>query len=210
LLPGSDDGTYYQTWVQDVLDKKQVKLKNIIGIIPGTNPDLKDAVVISAHYDHLGLGWPDVKKGNEGKIHNGADDNASGVSVMLELAKSLGKTLKPARTIIFIAFTGEEEGLVGSRYFVANYKKFPADKIFANLNLDTVGRLFGNKLMVLNSNTAREWKFIFMGTDFTTGIPTELVTQDLDASDQRSFIEKGIPGVQLFYKMMLIKLMLMD
>ena len=53
--------------------------------------------------------------------------------------------------------------------------------------------------MVLNTNTAREWKFIFMGTDFTTGIPTEQVTQDLDASDQTAFIEKGIPGVQLFY-----------
>ncbi len=199
LLPGSDDGTYYQTWVQDVLDKNNIKLKNVIGIIPGTDPNLSEAVIISAHYDHLGLGWPYVKKGNEGKIHNGADDNASGVAVLFELAKTLGKSHKPARTIIFIAFTAEEAGLVGSRYFVANYKKYPSNKIFAIINLDTVGRLFGNKLMVLNSNTAREWKFIFMGTDFTTGIPTELVTQDLDASDQTAFIEKGIPGVQLFY-----------
>ena len=199
LLPGSDDGTYFQTWTQDVLDKKNLTLKNVVGIIPGTNSDLSDAVIISAHYDHLGMGWPYVKKGNEGKIHNGADDNASGVAVMLELAKSLGKTAKPGRTIIFIAFTAEEAGLVGSRYFAANYKKYPVDKIFAIINLDTVGRLFGNKLMVLNSNTAREWKFIFMGTDFTTGIPTELVTQDLDASDQTAFIEKGVPGIQLFY-----------
>ena len=68
LKSGSDDGTYYQQWTQDVLDKKNVKLKNVIGIIPGTNPDLAEAVVISAHYDHLGLGWPDVRKGNEGKI----------------------------------------------------------------------------------------------------------------------------------------------
>ncbi len=199
LLPGSDDGAYFQSWKQDVLDKKNISLKNIIGIIPGTNPDLSEAVVISAHYDHLGLGWPDVKKGNEGKIHYGADDNASGVSVLLELAKSLGKSFKPARTIIFVAFTAEEAGLIGSRYFVTNYKKYPARKIFAILNLDTVGRLFGNKLMVLNTNTAREWKFIFMGANFTTGVPTELVTQDLDASDQTAFIEKGIPGVQLFY-----------
>ncbi len=199
LLPGGDDATYFQSWKQDVRDKKNLSLKNIIGILPGTNPDLSEAIVISAHYDHLGLGWPDVKKGNEGKIHNGADDNASGVSVLLELARSLGKSLKPARTIIFVAFTAEEAGLVGSRYFAANYKKYPVDKIFAILNLDTVGRLFGNKLMVLNTNTAREWKFIFMGANFTTGIQTELVTQDLDASDQTAFIEKGIPGVQLFY-----------
>ncbi|MEN8194523.1 MAG: M20/M25/M40 family metallo-hydrolase, partial [Bacteroidota bacterium] len=142
---------------------------------------------------------PGAKKGNEGKIHNGADDNASGIAVMLELAKTLGKTSKPARTIIFVAFTAEESGLVGSRYFVANYKKYTIEKILANLNIDTVGRLFANKLMVLNSNTAREWKFIFMGTDFTTGIASELITQDLDASDQMAFIEKGVPGVQLFY-----------
>ena len=199
LQAGSDDGTYYQQWTQDVLDKKNVKLKNVVGIIPGTNPDLKEAVVISAHYDHLGYGWPDVRKGNEGKIHNGADDNASGIAVMLELAKTLGKTHKPARTIIFIAFTAEEAGLVGSRYFINNYKKFPIHKILANLNIDTVGRLFDNKLMVLNSNTAREWKFIFMGTDFTTGVASDLITQDLDASDQMVFIENGVPGVQLFY-----------
>jgi len=199
LQAGSDDGTYFQQWTQDVLDIKNIKLKNVIGIIPGTNPDLAEAVVISAHYDHLGFGWPDVRKGNVGKIHNGADDNASGIAVMLELAKTLGKTQKPARTIIFIAFTAEESGLVGSRYFVNNYQKFPINKILANLNIDTVGRLFGNKLMVLNSNTAREWKFIFMGTDFTTGVASDLITQDLDASDQMAFIENDIPGVQLFY-----------
>ncbi len=199
LQPGSDDGTYYQDWTQDVLDKKNVKLKNVIGIIHGTNPDLSEAVVISAHYDHLGYGWPDVRKGNEGKIHNGADDNASGIAVMLELAKTLGKTHKPARPIIFIAFTAEEAGLVGSRYFVNNYNKYPINIVLANLNIDTVGRLFSNKLMVLNSNTAREWKFIFMGTDFTTGVASDLITQDLDASDQMAFIEKGVPGVQLFY-----------
>lgn len=199
LKPGADNGSFYQTWTQDVLDKKNVTLKNVIGIIPGTNPKLSEAVVISGHYDHLGLGEVGAKKGNKGKIHNGADDNASGVAVMLEIAKTLGKTAKPARTIIFVAFTAEESGLIGSRYFVANYKKYTIDKILANLNIDTVGRLFENKLMVLNTNTAREWKFIFMGTDFTTGVSSELITQDLDASDQMAFIEKGIPGVQLFY-----------
>ena len=198
LLPGSDKGSYYQIFEKAFHGKGNLKVKNVIGIIPGTNEKLEEAVVISAHYDHLGLGWPDVRKGNEGKIHNGADDNASGVSIMLELAKSLGKSFKPSRTIIFVAFSGEEAGLVGSKYFVENYKKYPSDKILANLNFDTVGRLFENKLMILNGNTAREWKFIFMGTEYTTGIPTELITQDLDASDQVSFINKGIPAIQFF------------
>lgn len=200
LLPASDDGSYLQKWQQDVLDKKGVKFTNVIGMIKGTNPDITDAVVLSAHYDHLGTGWPNTKTpDNTGKIHNGADDNASGVSVMLEIAKSLGKSSKPARTIIFVAFTAEEAGLLGSQYFVENYKKFSAQNMMANLNLDTVGRLYDNKLMVLNSNTAREWKFIFMGTDYTTGVATQMVTQDLDASDQVSFINQGIPAVQLFY-----------
>ena len=64
-----------------------------------------ESVIVSAHYDHLGLGWPESYKGNEGKIHFGADDNASGIAVMLELAELLGKSLKPQRTIIFAAFT---------------------------------------------------------------------------------------------------------
>ena len=198
LLPGSDDGTFYQSFEKAFHGKGNLSVKNIIGIIPGVNPDLKEAVVISAHYDHLGLGWPDARKGNEGKIHFGADDNASGVSVLLELAKSLGDSFKPGRTVIFVAFSGEEAGLIGSKYFVDNYKKYPSNQILANLNFDTVGRLFQNKMMILNGNTAREWKFIFMGTEYTTGIPSEIITQDLDASDQVSFIEKGIPAIQFF------------
>lgn len=198
LLPGSDDGTYFQTFKKAFHGKGNLTIKNVIGIIPGTNENLKEAVIISAHYDHLGLGWPDVRKGNEGMIHNGADDNASGVSVILELAQSLGKSFKPGRTIIFAAFSGEEAGLAGSQHFIENYKKYPANKILANLNFDTVGRLFENKMMIINSSNAREWRFIFMGTEYTTGIPAELITQDLDASDQVSFIEKGIPAVQFF------------
>ncbi len=195
LRTGSDNDSYFQKWQQDVLGKKNVNLTNVVGVIPGTNPELSQAVVISAHYDHLGEGWPNTKKDNKGKIHNGADDNASGVAVMLEIAKALGKS-KPERSIIFVAFTAEEAGLIGSRYFVENYKKHP---FFANINIDTVGRLNNNKLMVLNTDTAREWKFIFMGTDYTTGVLTQLITQELDASDQVSFIAKGVPAVQLFY-----------
>ena len=200
LLPGSDDGTYFQSW-QEVVDAEGTKadVKNIIGIIPGTNPDLKDeSVIVCAHYDHLGLGWPGANKGNVGKIHPGADDNASGVAVMLEIAELLGKTLKPQRTVIFIAFTCEESGLLGSKYYVKNMKRFPTKKVIGVINFDTVGRLFGKKLLVLSSNSAREWKFIFMGAGYVTGVESEMVTQDLDASDQRSFIDAGVPGVQIF------------
>jgi aminopeptidase N len=200
LLPGADDSTYFQAWDDAVNEKNDKALvKNVIGIIPGTNPKLNgQSVVISAHYDHLGLGWPGANKGNVGKIHYGADDNASGVAVILELAELLGKTLKPQRTVVFVAFTLEESGVRGSKYYVQHAQRFPAAKAIGVVNVDAVGRLGERKLLVLSSNSAREWRFIFMGASYVTGVESEMSTQDLDASDQRSFIEVGVPGVQLF------------
>ncbi len=200
LEAGADNGSYFQTWPAVInANGDKGPVKNVIGVLPGTNPKMAgESVVISAHYDHLGLGWPDVREGNAGKIHFGADDNASGVAVMLELARILGKNARPQRTIVFVAFTAEENGLVGSNYYVQNYQKFPVKKVIANLNLDTVGRLGNNKLLVLNADTAREWKFIFMGASYVTGVESETITQPLDASDQGSFIAAGIPAVQIF------------
>ncbi len=202
LQPGTETG-YFQTWDQDVtaLGKtRHVTLKNIIGVLPGTDPNWNgQSVIICAHYDHLDRGWPDVHRGDEGKIHPGADDNASGVAVLLELARIMGKTAKPRRTIIFVAFSGEEAGLLGSAYYVNHPPRgYPVQKIMGVINLDTVGRLFNKPLMVLNAATAREWPFIFNGISYVTGVPIQIVTQNLDASDQVSFIEANIPAVQLF------------
>jgi len=203
LTPGGDN-SYFQTWEAEAgKEKRKATLRNVIGVLPGKDPELKgQSVILCAHYDHLGLGWPDVHKGDEGKIHFGADDNASGVAVMLELAHVLGKSLKPERSIVFIAFTGEESGLLGSGYYVDKLKRESPDrlkKILAVVNLDTVGRLKeGSKLMVIGGSSAREWRFIFMGIGYTVGIDTQLVTQELDASDQVNFIREGIPGIQLF------------
>lgn len=199
LKPGGNENGYFQKFTVTGKDGNEVEVKNIIGILPGSKPEwAEESVIISAHYDHLGLGWPDARKDNEGKIHYGADDNASGVSVLLELAQTLGKTFKPDRTVIFIAFSAEELGLLGSQYYVKHAGNYPVNKIIGVLNMDTVGRLGNKKLLVLNSNTAREWRFIFMGASYVTGVESEIVTQDLDASDQVSFIKDGIPGVQFF------------
>lgn len=200
LKPGGDNSSYFQSWqVTGGKSDKMMTLRNIVGLLPGKKSDFQgQTVIVCAHYDHLGLGWPDVRKGNEGKIHYGADDNASGVSVLIELAKLLGKGAPPDRTILFIAFTGEESGLLGSKYFVADTRGFDAKKAIGVLNLDTVGRLGKNKILVINSSSASEWKHIAMGVGFVTGIGYELVAEDLDASDQVSFIEAGIPAIQLF------------
>ncbi|MDD3743579.1 MAG: M20/M25/M40 family metallo-hydrolase, partial [Lentimicrobiaceae bacterium] len=192
-------GNYFENFTHHFPDKGKLSMTNVIGVIQGSDDSLMHSpVVISAHYDHLGLGWPDVHKGDEGKIHYGADDNASGVAILLELARVMGTTVKPRRTIVFIAFTGEEAGLIGSRYFVSKAGNYFEGDIIANINLDTDGSLFDKKLMILNGNSAKEWKFIFMGTDYTTGVKSDVVQQELDASDQVAFIEKGIPAVQLF------------
>jgi hypothetical protein len=199
LEPAGDDGSYFQVFTIPGEDGKDVSVRNVLGVIPGTRDDWEKAsVVVSAHYDHLGLGGSAVPERNRGKIHFGADDNASGVAVMLELARTLGDSLSPSRSVVFAAFTAEESGLSGARHYVRSATRYPADKSIGILNIDTVGRLGENKLLVLGADSAREWKFIFMGASYVTGVPTELPSQQLDASDQAAFIEAGVPGVQFF------------
>ncbi len=80
-------------------------LRNVIGVLPGSKHEWAgQSVLLTAHYDHLGLGWPHVHKGDEGKLHSGADDNASGVAVLLELARAIAAGEKPRRTLVFVAF----------------------------------------------------------------------------------------------------------
>lgn len=197
---GDSEGSYFQTWEdQSGTPERRVNLRNVVGIIPGRNPEGRaQSVVVGAHYDHLGLGWPDVREEHRGKIHPGADDNASGVAVLLELARVLGKSLKPHSTVVFVAFTGEEAGRKGSKYFVANQKRFPSEQTLGMLNLDTVGRLEEKKLLVLGAGSAREWVHIFRGAGYVTGVGVETVSKELDSSDQKSFQEAGVPAVQLF------------
>jgi Zn-dependent M28 family amino/carboxypeptidase len=159
------------------------------------------AVVVSAHYDHLGFGWPDARADAKGQLHPGADDNASGVAVMLELARLMAD-VRPERSVIFAAFAGEEAGLRGSRYYV-RAAQAPGAPValsghIADLNLDTVGRLGDGKVTIFGAGSARELPFIFMGASAVTGIPTQVVTQELDASDHTAFVEAGVPAVQLF------------
>src|SRR5688572_1505652 len=132
---------------------------NVIGILPGSDPKLKDeAIVIGAHYDHLGRGGQGSLAQSEGEIHHGADDNASGTAGLLELARMFStQSPKPRRTIVFIAFSGEEEGLIGSNYYV-NHPVVPLQNTVAMINLDMVGRLNNQRLVIGGVGTAAEWR----------------------------------------------------
>ena len=199
LQPGGDDDSWFQRFtVAEGPDGKPVETVNVVGVLPGTNPAWADqSIVLCAHYDHLGHGWPDVHAGNEGKLHPGADDNASGVAVMLELAKNLGAGGQAARNLVVIAFSAEEAGRLGSLHYLKQ-PRFPLTGIRGVINLDTVGRLFDKPLAIHGTGTADEWQHIFRGCGFVTGIASQNVLECVEGSDQASFIEQGIPAVQVF------------
>lgn len=196
------------------LTKKTVDAYNVIGIRPGTDPALKsEAIIIGAHYDHLGHGGSSSLAPDSKDIHYGADDNASGTSAILELARRFATEKKNKRTLIFMAFGGEEEGLLGSKHYVNN-PVWPLDKTVAMINLDMVGRLNENKLTVGGVGTASEWKALVeaknprIAADTSTHTqvsmsltPTFKLTLNEDGfgpSDHSSFYGKQIPVLFFF------------
>ena len=137
--------------------RHEVQAANVVGLLDGSDPTLKkEVIVIGAHYDHLGRGGEGSLASKEGDIHHGADDNASGVAGVLELAR-IFKEQRPRRTIVFIAFSGEEEGLLGSNYYV-NHPIVPLANTVAMINMDMIGRMKDNKLIVGGVGTAQEWR----------------------------------------------------
>ena len=171
----------------------------MVGILPGKRDDWKQqSIVLGAHYDHLGFGWPDVRAGAEGKLHPGADDNASGVAVMLELARNLAAEGGGSRNAGLHRFFGRRMWPAGDR------KHYVAHPSIA-CRRDSRGhksRYGGPAVRWQSRNsrhaTADEWQHIFRGCGFVTGIPNQIVPGGGEASDQMSFIEKGIPAVQVF------------
>lgn len=145
------------------LQKETGRVSNIIGVKIGNDPILKnEVIVLGAHMDHLGFGGESsMDPQGEGKIHFGADDNASGTSVVLKLAKDL-KDSNLKRTYIFALFNAEEMGLLGSSYFVDNWTGFEKKfgKIVAMLNFDMVGR-YTNSISLMGMGSSKEWSVIY-------------------------------------------------
>jgi Zn-dependent M28 family amino/carboxypeptidase len=146
------------TLATDVV-RAEVPAYNVIGVLEGSDPLLKNEnIVIGAHYDHLGRGGEGSLAPRPGEIHHGADDNASGTAGVIELARIFSaQRPKLKRTLVFIAFGGEEEGLLGSNYYV-NHPLVPLTKTVAMINMDMIGRMKDRKLVIGGVGTAKEWR----------------------------------------------------
>ncbi len=184
--------------------RREVAASNVIGILEGSDPKLKnEAIVIGAHYDHLGLGGEGSLAQSEGQVHHGADDNASGTAGMLELARAFSaQRPKPRRTIVFAAFGGEEEGLLGSNYYV-NHPLVPLENTVAMINMDMIGRMKANKLIIGGVGSAQEWREIINSTNApargkmnvtATGAPVAQTTTTTTAIEREQPIVVGANG----------------
>jgi aminopeptidase YwaD len=171
--------------------------RNVVMILPGEDELLKNEyIIIGAHFDHLGMGGPgsSSRAVDTIAVHHGADDNASGVALMLEIAEKFAKTKgSHRRSIICIAFTGEELGLLGSKYFAEN-PGIDLSKVNAMINLDMVGRMQEtNILQISGIGTADGLKNIVSSASDTNLIRLNLSNEGYGPSDHSSFYGKNIP-----------------
>lgn len=171
---------------------------NVLAALPGGDPALaREIVVVGAHYDHLGMGGSGSLEPEPGAIHNGADDNASGVATLLESARILTRGPRPDRTVMFMAFAAEEMGLLGSAHYV-HHPAVPLERTVAMINLDMVGRLRDGKLQVLGSGTAQEFPAILERHGRQLGFELSLSPDGYGPSDQTSFYAAGVPVLHFF------------
>ncbi|MEO7085358.1 MAG: M28 family peptidase [Gemmatimonadaceae bacterium] len=172
--------------------------QNVVAILRGTDPKLAgEYVVIGAHFDHLGLSTDGALDPDDHKsVRRGADDNASGTAAVLELARLFASS--PARrSMIFVNFSGEEEGLLGSAYFV-DHMPVPVDSVDAMLNFDMVGRLRDDKLIVYGVATATELPSLLEAANTTTHLTIRAQGDGFGPSDHSSFYAKDIPVLHFF------------
>ncbi len=171
--------------------------RNVVGVLRGSDPALRDEIVIvGAHYDHVGT--LQSHKEGEDYIFNGADDNASGTTGLLEIAKAFGEgNLRPKRTVLFIAFSSEELGLLGSEAYVES-PLFPLGKTVAMLNMDMIGRNAPDTVSIGGANRSPELKQMNEHANGQVGMVLQYnIDQYFTRSDQASFARQHIPA--LFY-----------
>ncbi|MES1211895.1 MAG: M20/M25/M40 family metallo-hydrolase, partial [Acidobacteriota bacterium] len=183
------------------LERRTQPAANVVGILRASGPDrLPGAVLVGAHYDHLGHGGASSLAPGSSEIHNGADDNASGTAALLEVARGLAArrgTLR--RDVWLVAFSGEEEGALGSTAFTRKPSGgLVLTDLVAMLNMDMVGRLRGNALSVLGSETAPEWASLVPPLCERHELACSLGGDGFGASDQTPFYAAGVPVLHFF------------
>lgn len=208
LKPNSFQITKTNISLKTEINEIEKNGRNVAGYLEGNDPVLKDEyIVIGGHYDHLGYGQTGSRyTGKPMPIHNGADDNASGTTGILETAEkfaSIKNELK--RSIVFVAFSGEELGLLGSNYF-ANNAPYGIEKTISMFNMDMIGRVTENNLTIIGSGTSTLWKEI-LAQENKYGFNLLLNDDGWGGSDHTSFTVKNIPvlfffsGVHMDYHM---------
>ena len=175
--------------------------RNVTAVLRGSGASGRvPSLIVGAHYDHLGFGGEgSLSPDATGTVHNGADDNASGTAVVLEVARRLTAGPPLSRDVVFIAFTGEERGLWGSAHYVES-PLVPLESVEAMLNLDMVGRVQNDALTVFGTATAEEWPSVVERANRRTATPLDLqlVGDGFGASDHSSFYARGIPVLHFF------------
>ncbi len=196
--PQSRELTGWRIVGETSLKRTQVAAKNVIGVLEGEGPLADETLVIGAHYDHLGFGGPNSAAPGVHAIHPGADDNGSGSAALLEIARELaGREKKLPRRIVFIAFTGEERGLLGSARYVRN-PLMPLDKTVAMLNMDMVGRLSDDKLIVYANDTSPVFDPLIDRVNAHYGFKITRQPGGFGPSDHASFYGKNLPVLHFF------------
>ena len=181
------------------LTAETARVDNVIGIVPGVGHLAEETIVVGAHYDHLGFGGHGSLAPDSEEIHNGADDNASGVAAMLCSVQELRNQLSsdPRRTLLVAAFTAEEIGLGGSGYYV-DHPLRELTTTRAMVNLDMVGRIGDDRLAVEGAESALEWREWITPLAETVQLELDLSGDGYGPSDQMSFYTQGIPVVHFF------------
>lgn len=178
-----------------------IPLKNVIGVVEGKGPLANETIVVGSHYDHLGYAGAggSLARVKKAVMHNGADDNASGTTAMLELARRYAaRTDRQGRRLVFMAFSGEELGLLGSAHYCKS-PIFPMDKTVAMVNLDMVGRLpkdekTGKERLLVEANTtAKEWEGLLDRWNEKHQFEMKRSKSLMPNSDHYSFYNKGVP-----------------
>ncbi|MCH2210354.1 MAG: M20/M25/M40 family metallo-hydrolase [Fuerstiella sp.] len=198
MLPVSQELRSWSVNLNVEFQGRTVEGSNLIGMVEGQGPNSHETIIVGGHYDHIGFGdYGSRARNRRGEIHNGADDNASGTAAVLELARRVAAGPAPNRRIVFICFSGEERGLLGSRHYISR-PLFPLDDTVFMFNFDMIGSLRNNHMEVNGVGTGAEFLPLVQQADESTPVSVKIVSSPFGGSDHLPFYRKQIPVLFCF------------